>query len=213
LIRSPEGLWVKAERDPQAIRVYWQARTTIQDGQFVELDANGSVDRTIPVHRMRYGDPWRQAGEIQISRELIDLCGLQDFDWFLFGLMRHSAGLIAHGFGEDPEEVMSWFDDVAAADYIVGGVYEVVGPGREPFVGLEGVRLVVDDIWGGDAEEDEEDTGEDTGEGAGEEPGRVLSGKAVVGDGNEFSFEYPLDDHEGHILAAFTISAVPAPGL
>lgn len=179
----------------------------VQDGQFVELDANGNVDRTTPVNKMKYGDPWRLAGEIPVSKEIVDLCGLQDFDWFLYGLMRHAVGLVTFGFGDDPADVMSWFGDISAADYIVGGTYEVVGPERKPFEGLDGVKLVIDDAWSEALDPEEEPDLE-------EEPEevRVLSGRAIVNEGNEFPFEYPIDDPEQLILAAFTISTVPSPG-
>ena len=185
LARSKEGLWVKAERDAKGVHVFWQVRTTVVGGCLVEYDANGDESRRRPMQGIEYPDPWKLAGTVEPSAEIVEVAGLQDFDWFQFGLMRHAAELIALGYGDDPEEVLTWFEDVTKGEWIREGEYRIAGPERKPFTGLKPARLYLDDRLGV------------------EDP--VLSGTVLVGDTDEFPFEFPLEE----ALAAFTISAVP----
>jgi len=157
-------------------------------GHLVELDAQGEEYRRTPAIGAEYPDPWQLAGEIPAGHAVLELSGLQDFDWFQFGLMRHAAGLIALGYGDTPEEVMEWFEDPRAGDYVRKGEYRVVGPERKPFFGLGGAKLMLDDRWPEEGE-----------------PTDDLSGTVIVQEGNEFPFAFQLSD----VLAAFTIATVP----
>lgn len=188
--KSEEGLWVKGERDARGVHIYFQPRTRVEAGCLVELDANGEeVDRQ-PMLGASYPEPWRLVGTLEPTATIVEVAGLQDFDWFQFGVLRHAVRLIAGGWGDDPEEVMGWFADLRDGDWIRGGQYRLVGPERGPFRDLGGVRLLVDDRF--EATEEERAR-------------RVLTGMAQVGVADEFPFEFPLDE----VLAAFTIATVP----
>lgn len=188
--RSKEGLWVKAERDPLGIHVYWQVRSDTVGGWFMEYDAQGEVMSRVPITAAVYSDPWKLAGTIEPSNAIVEVAGLQDFDWFQFGMMRHAAELIALGWGDDPEDVMSWFDDPSEGFWIREGEYKLVGPARMPFVGLDFAKLVLDDRMTASEEEQAK---------------RLLTGTVIVGDSDEFPFEFPLAE----VLAPITISAIP----
>lgn len=198
--RTPDGLWIKSERVPNAVRVCWQARTRVDAGALVELDAQGEECQRTGLRSATYPDPWQLAGEILADASIVEIAGLQDFDWFQFGLARHAAELIRLGYGDTPQEVMGWFTDLRAADYIRAGEYRVVGPERGPFRALGALRLIVDDRW----PEGPPDAVPDPDAAAPPDP-RLLTGIAVVGDEDEFPFEFPLDE----VQAAFTIATVP----
>ena len=188
--RSMDGLWVKAERGVIGVSVFWQSRSRVVGSDLVELDAQGEVMSSTPLAYARYADYWNLAGTISPSEHIIEIAGLQDFDWFQFGMMRHAAELIALGWGDEPEDVMSWFDDPREGHWIREGAYRVCGPERKPLTGLDGATLVFDDRMTASDEEWNK---------------RVVTGRVSVGHADEFPFEFPLAD----VLASITISTVP----
>ena len=133
---------MKAARYENRIQVEWQPRYEVQDSHLCTIDANGDLESRVPVGEGRYDvDPYRVAGEIPITDAMVEFAGLEAFEDFVYGVMRHVTFLIVGGCGDSPEEVVGWFQNfggvsVIDVPYIVIGDYRVVGPDREPFVGL-----------------------------------------------------------------------------
>ena len=118
------------------VDVYWHARYKFAAGNALCLDPQGDVIEEIPLARARYVDPWRLGGTINLSDEIVEISGVDDFEWFVYGLARHAVGLIVCGYGETVEEVIGWFDDIKAGQWIVPGTYRYAGPPRYPFEDL-----------------------------------------------------------------------------
>ena len=55
------------------------------------------------------------------------MSGLEHFDEFVFGLMRHAVCLLTGGFGGDLSEVIGWFSDFGKLKFVVEGEYMVSG--------------------------------------------------------------------------------------
>lgn len=134
--RSPGGLWVKAVRTPTEIGLFWQPRFEFEGHEVRVIDANGDIESVTDVATMDYGDPYRSAGSINLTNELVEFCGVDKFPQFIVALMKHSANLLAGGYGETPEDIVEGFN---RQDFCgCGGDYIFVGEGMKPFVGLEG---------------------------------------------------------------------------
>jgi hypothetical protein len=101
------------------------------------VDANGSVLSASSLARARWGATWERAGEIPIDEAWVAWTGVPDCDACVYGMMRHMVGLVAAGYGDDPEEVVGWFADVSLSQWLVhGAAYRI---GRHPQLeGIEG---------------------------------------------------------------------------
>jgi hypothetical protein len=143
LLRSLRGLWVRAELKDDGIHVFWQPRYEIENGILRVLDANGDVEKTMSVAESRYGDPYRLAGIVPLTDEMVKFCGLKLFDKFAHAVMRHVVRLVVGGWGESPEEVIGLFDNWEEYQYL-NGEYEFVDD-VEPFTDLTGVKVTIDE--------------------------------------------------------------------
>ena len=181
-VRSPNGMWVRAVRTAEAIRLEWQARTRQEAGRIRTLDANGSVVDDVPSAKVQWGPVWENAGEVPLGDAFVSWTGVRAFDACAFGVMRHLVGLLAHGYGETPEEVVGWFFDMGVLQWIVEGVEYRVDREVEPLVGIVGSRGVI-----------------------------ALNDRPVicltVGER-----EYPITLDTPESLRAFLVAAVPDPG-
>lgn len=182
-VRSPNGMWVRAVRTEDAIRLEWQSRTQQSAGRVQTLDANGSVVDDVPTSKVQWGPTWEIAGEVPLGDAFVAWTTVRAFDSCAFGVMRHLVGLMAHGYGEEPEEIVEWFQDMEALQWIVEGAEYRIDREVEPLVGMVGSR-------GGISLE-------------GETP--VL--RLVVGER-----EYPILLNAPEIFRAFLVAAVPDPG-
>ena len=182
LARSSKGVWVKAEFVDDQINVLWQPRYVTDGGDLCTLDANGDVEKRVPVAEGRYDEPYRIAGTIPIVDDTVEFCGLPHVNEFLFGLMRHAVCLILGGWGDTPEEVVGWFSDINKLDFLQEGEYQVVGPEREPFVGIGDCKIVTS---------------------FGDE-GKFIARIHVKNN----QFDHVMEGHEA--ITAFVISTIPA---
>jgi hypothetical protein len=99
------------------------------------LDANGDIESEVDITKVDYGNSYRSAGVINITNELVKFCEVVNFPQFIVALMKHSALLLAGGYGEEPEDIVAGFN---AFEFLVRGCeYEFVEDGMDPFVGLE----------------------------------------------------------------------------
>jgi|TARA_Y100000310_G_scaffold343401_1_gene450856 hypothetical protein len=104
-------------------------------GAHVEyLDANGDVSERLPVASGTVRPEWRQFGRVSLSNlEVFRIFGAYGFsgqDEVRSGLAVHLLELVAGGWGETPEEVVSWATPIAACRWLVEGQwYRVMDPG------------------------------------------------------------------------------------
>lgn len=171
-------------RGHREIEIFWQVRYRYEKGKLLTIDAQGEVESVVKVASVRYGDPWRLAGTIALDDSLIEFCGVSHFDFFAYSLMRHSTNLIAGGWGDTPEEVLNWFDNLTDLDFLLDTVYKISAPTMEPFKSLVGQRVEVS---------------------TSEDGGRI--GYVLV---KEDKFLFDLEDED--VLIPFLISSVPERG-
>ena len=127
---------MKVLRTPTELQLLWQARFEREGREVRVLDANGDVESVQDVTKIDYGDPYRSAGGIKFTNELVEFCGVGMFPKFTVALMKHSAALLAGGYGETPEDIVEGFN--RQQFFVFDAEYTFVGEGMEPFVGLTG---------------------------------------------------------------------------
>jgi hypothetical protein len=143
LARSPTGLWIKGFRTDEKIEIFWQPRFKVEGGKAYLIDANGEVESCVNAAEVQWGDLWRLAGTIPLIDEMVKLAGIKDFESFVYGLMRHCVELIARGFGEEPEEVVSWFvEDFSEFKFVAESDYKITSPHGE-FMDLDNEVVTV----------------------------------------------------------------------
>ena len=173
-------MWVKAELNDDGIELFWQVRTAVIDGNLCCYDANGNLDSSAPRHRAVYPEPMRSAGIIPVDDSFVEFCGQDRFDDFVYAIMRHSANMIARGYGEDPEQVVSWYSNIRELEFLEDVSFKIVDS-VEPFSDMNGLKCKV-------SMNDE----------------NILVACIMV---NDDFFEVPMDDD--NILISFIISSVP----
>lgn len=147
LARSPQGLWVKGIRTDETIELYWKPRFLYEGSMVTVLDFNGDVEIKVHGADIDWGDEWRLAGKIDLVDEMAVMSGLEHFDRFVFGLMRHAVRLLTCGYGDDPSEVISWFSDFGARKFIVEDKYSVIDEHGQ-FEDLIGCSVIVERVDG-----------------------------------------------------------------
>jgi len=133
--KSPEGLWVKSELGDNSIDVYYHSRHQYRDGSFLHINSNGEVESECDPWHLEFDEPWVKVGEIGVnSKEFLGLCDVNEFDWLVYGVMRHVVGLIVLGWGDSIEDTVGLFENVALGEFVVPGCpYVIVGPFWAPF--------------------------------------------------------------------------------
>lgn len=142
LARSQGGLWIKAIKGEEAIEVFWKPRFVIEDDMVTVLDFNGDIVEKVHGSEIEWGEEWKSLGKIALVDEMVAMSGLEHFDEFVFGLMRHAVCLLTCGYGDNPADVLGWFDDFGSRTFVVESKYSVVGNHGE-FEDLEGCSVVV----------------------------------------------------------------------
>lgn len=144
--RAPSGMWVRATRTADQIRLEWQVRTVVSRGRVQTLDANGGVERTEGIARAQWGSPWALAGALPLDDAFVAWSTVRHYDACAYGAMRHLAGLLAGGYGPaeaDPEEedaaaIVGWFRDLGALAWLAEGARYRLDREHAPLVGLVG---------------------------------------------------------------------------
>lgn len=127
LARSAKGQWIKSISNGDGIEVFWKPRFVIKKNLVKKLDFNGDVESVSNIVDVDWGNEWISAGEICLSDSVVEICGLENFDAFVYGLMRHVVGLMICGYGDEPCDVVRLFDDIKKQEFIVEGGYRIVG--------------------------------------------------------------------------------------
>lgn len=189
--KSKDGLWVRAQTDGMYIEVSHTRRYEVSDGMVMLLNAEGDVERSVSVLDIDWDAEigFVSIGKIPIDMAWVEWCGLEFFDRFIKGVMRHIVLLIVNGWGTTPAEVLSWFADLRMGEFVATSMNEVVTytiyDGVGIFEGMERVSVEIDEVA------------------PGEEWG-VLSGQLVVAQDTQFD----LVISNAQDWSAFVISAV-----
>lgn len=119
--KSQKGLWVKAVEDKieNVIRVYWQTRHVLKNKNVYEIGSNGTPNGMLSAQSSMMERSWVECGVIQLDQPCLMQFAKQPavFIELKQGIMRHVVDLIALGWGETPEEVISWFSDLKSLDW------------------------------------------------------------------------------------------------
>jgi len=118
-------MWVKAVLVDEGIELWWQVRTKVVANALHVYDANGVVERKVPMHRGAYPDPMRKAGLIPIDDAFLAFCGEELFEDAVAAVMRHAATMVAEGYGETPEQICEYFHNMNELNFLDGVSYRV----------------------------------------------------------------------------------------
>lgn len=142
LDRSSRGLWVRGELGDDSINLFWKPRY-VANGSNVEVyDFNGELEFVSPASGVDWGAEWRFGGRIELTDEMAELSGVDDFLDFSFALMRHAVRLAICGYGDSPEDIVEMFSSFIDKKFIVEDRYDIVGDHGE-FSGLNGCYVIV----------------------------------------------------------------------
>ena len=136
--RSHGGMWVRATRTEESILLEWQIRTVHDAGRVRTLDANGDVVSDVRTPHARWGTTWHLAGSVPLDDAFVEWSGVPLFDACAAGAMQHMAAALAAGYGETPEEIVSWFSDMASGDWLIEGAQYRIVRDVPPVEGLVG---------------------------------------------------------------------------
>lgn len=136
-------MWVKAELEDSGINLQWQVRSAVHDGLLCLYDANGNVESTAPRASAVYPDAMRSAGIINIDDAFVEFCGEELFEDMVAAVMRHSSYLLALGYGERPDDIVDWFNDIAELHFIDGVSFRILD-GVGEFAGMDGVACTME---------------------------------------------------------------------
>jgi len=133
-------MWIKSQLNDDGIELLWQVRTRRVGGEVHVYDSNGDMESATPCNEFAYGDPMKSAGVIPLNDSFVEFCGAERFEEFANAVMRHSAYMLAGGYGETPEEIVSWFSDFSDTDrpYIGNGEYKFIED-CDPFNDIKGL--------------------------------------------------------------------------
>lgn len=140
--RAPSGMWVRATRTLEAIRLEWQARKVVAGGKVQTLDAWDHVAQVQPLDREQWGSCWTCAGELPLDDAFVTWSTVREFDRCAYGVMRHLVGLLVGGYGaeedDDPAEIVNWFRDLGALAWLIEGARYRLDREHAPLLGLVG---------------------------------------------------------------------------
>ena len=121
------------------VRLEWQPMVRFRQGWVQLLDVNGNVMSDARIGNVRWGPPWVLAGVVPLDDSFVAWSGIAAFDACAYGMMRHLAGLLVGGYGDEPEEVVIWFKDMAKLEWLVDGATYCFDRDCPPIEGLIGV--------------------------------------------------------------------------
>lgn len=174
------GMWIKAQVKTDGIHVFWQQRVKVVGGRVQVLDANGEVESDHPYGRFQFGDLYKSCGVISVNDDFVEFCGEDNFDEFVDAVALHVVNLVALGYGETPDEVVGWFNDLESKSFIVDGGY-LFRSEHGQFAGLIGRKSRIES----------------------DEAGELT----IVGVVGEEEFKIPMDTKTS--IISFVLSTVP----
>lgn len=177
--KSPDGMWVKSVLLESGIELFWQIRTKVVGSEMISYDYNGSVLSSQPINRVVYPEPMKSAGTVPLDDSFVEFCGVDKFDSMIQAIMRHLVGMLVSGYGDTPEEIVSWYRNLSELNFIVGSDFKFVEE-NEPFLDLLGLTCVVEEV-----------------------DGEITARISVA----EHIFDVPLIDNE--TIVSFILSTVP----
>jgi hypothetical protein len=140
--RAPSGMWIRAMRTLEEIRLEWQVRKVVTAGKVLTLDVNGHPAQAEAVARERWGDAWSCAGTLPLDDAFVAWSTVREFDRCAYGVQRHLVGLLAGGYGaddnDDPAAIVDWFRDMASLSWIIDGARYRIDRDHAPLEGLVG---------------------------------------------------------------------------
>jgi hypothetical protein len=125
--RSSEGMWIKAQVVDGGIELLWQARVGSVAGKVLVYDANGNVDYEMDRYHAVYPSVMASAGVIPVDDEFVDFFGEDRFEDGVGAVMRHSANMLAKGYGDSPGDIVGLMSDVKRANFMNGVEYLLDG--------------------------------------------------------------------------------------
>lgn len=145
--RSQEGVWIRSELTDEGVELFWQVRTRVDGNKVLVYDANGNIEKEMERHKAAYPPSMKSAGIIPIDDDFVEFCGEGKYEDAVWAVMRHSAHMVAAGYGETPEHIVDLMSKIWERDFINGVSYkfEKGCPPFEDLVGLEGVVEIGDD--------------------------------------------------------------------
>ena len=149
-VRTGRGLWIRSHwcRDTGTIRLGWHIRYEFGAMMVRHIDENGDVMDSHPVTRPQYrDDPWVDVEPFtSLDRVEVMTMGRGGLRALTMGLMRHGAGLLAMGLGEDSREVATWLEFPERGQFVMPGVRYQIEGGIGAFAGLDGAVLTVESV-------------------------------------------------------------------
>ena len=191
--RSRDGLWVRSRfnADVGTVDLAWQVRHRIDRGFVVKLDENGDEMGRTSMLEAEFGNEWIEVASVSLDdSKFIEMSPPQMLGHTIKGFMVHAATMLASGWGEDADEVASWFIEPWKGDFIMGE-YLVT----RPILGFEdgeGMLLSVSE-WSPQKD------GCPIGEG-------ILKGEWKVRGGPE---TYPMELERERVPAAMLVATIP----
>jgi len=140
--RSPGGLWLKGEFDGTYIKLFWKPRFEADGDTITKIDYNGDEIWSKHVSEIEWGDEWLEYVSIEIGDDVVEICGVGNYDLFCKGLMRHTVELVCLGYGDGPADTREMLSDVNSI--VEGERYLVVGD-HGYIEGLQGGIMRADD--------------------------------------------------------------------
>jgi len=135
--RTRLGVWIRARLDllTGAIVLQHQPKVSFSMGATLVTDLNGRTrEEFYSPHSDVLGDGWSEGASLPLDTpQFSGLGGVELAE----GVARHAACLLANGYGEDEEEVMGWFADLAALDFVEGSIKYRVLKSCKPLLFLE----------------------------------------------------------------------------
>lgn len=126
LDRSSKGQWFRGILKDDCIEIYWKPLFKKVGNEVIEYSFDGYIEKRHNPINVDWGDEWRFGGKLSFNDNMVEICGIDNFDKFSFGIMRHIVCLLACEFGENIEEIIESFEDIGSLNFIISDKYSIV---------------------------------------------------------------------------------------
>ena len=142
--RTRLGVWVRASSCTAEglIRLQHQPKVKHQMGMTTIFGADSSVyEEAFDPNSASLKSSWSEGASMSLDAppftDLVRDLGAERSMDVVQGILNHSAGLFANGYGADESQVLSWFEDLESLRFIESSMgYRVLGP-HSPTLFLE----------------------------------------------------------------------------